>query len=141
MGLVMIKKPVEGSYNNEIINGSFVGSMAPWVNRDIEDIAWLYSGGLVVANGVSSPVTFTRKLYQHIPLRNGQSYDWTLTKVIASFDSATYVRLVAKKLGYAGEGVLLNSNNSADGSFPLSGTFVSNDDYTSVYFEVTAAAP
>jgi hypothetical protein len=137
MGLVIIKKPVEGAYNNGIVNGTFVSVLAPWKNRDIEDITWIYSGGSAYAAGISTPSTFTRKLEQFIPIVAGQSYDYTLTKEIASNSPTTKTKMVLKQIGGIGEQQVVNSTNNADGSFDLSGTFVASANYHRVYIEVS----
>lgn len=138
--LILKSKPIQGAYNVAIVNGSFAGSIDPWLNQNSNPEAWVYTGGSVTVDGVSTPGNVTKQLTQNIAIVSGESYDFTLTKEITSFDTDLKTRLTLSKLGESGVQQILNSTNSADGSFPLTGSFVATANYNKISLEIGAEA-
>lgn len=139
MGLVIKKKPIEGSYNNEIINGTFTGSDDNWFEQGSGKV-WSYGGGLVTASAVSSPSNPAKSKSQYIPIVAGQTYNYSIDKDVSSFDNATvfYFSLVGDD---GASQTIVSSTNTADGLLTLSGTFVALYNFYKVRFNVQINIP
>jgi hypothetical protein len=136
--LLMKKRPQSPSTSRSAVNGTFTGTISPWVNAGKPGTGnkkFVYESNNIRATVVATDGD-TQRLRIPFLTENGVTYSYTMDLDISSFLSSFVVRMgVMNDVG--GNQQIVLHIPVANGVVNLSGSFVANGSYTWLYVVIT----